>query len=96
VAAAEPNPATRVARSDGVIAQRLLDETVILDPHAGSYLRLNPSGSWIWERLADPQTVEELAQALATEYGLEGSRAEEDVVAFARDLAARGLAELTG
>jgi hypothetical protein len=95
VTALEPPATTRVARRDGVIAQRLLDETVILDPDAGLYLRLNPSGSWIWEQLDGPQSIETLAGALADEYGIEHSRALADVAAFARELSARGLTDLS-
>jgi len=96
VSAPDLEATARIARRDGVIAQRLLDETVILDPEAGTYLRLNPSGSWVWDRLDEPRSVEALAQALAGEFGVEQSRARTDVTAFARDLAARGLVELNG
>jgi hypothetical protein len=69
---------------------------VILDPEAGTYLRLNRTGSWVWQRLDAPRSVEELAEGMADEFGIDRSRARHDVSAFARDLAARGLAELMG
>jgi hypothetical protein len=85
----------RLVPRDDLIVQRLLDETVVLDPAAGTYVRLNPAGRFIWERLDGGRSIEELARALAGEFGIDASRAHEDVSAFARDLAARGLAELS-
>lgn len=88
--------ATRVARCQDVIAERLLDETVILDPDSGRYARLNPSGRWIWERLARPESVGALAEAMAAEFGIPESRALADVLEFVRALRDRGLVELAG
>jgi hypothetical protein len=96
VPAPEIAATTRIARRERVIAQGLLDETVILDPEAGTYLRLNRTGSWVWQRLDGPRTVEELAQGVAEEFGVDRSQARDDVSAFARDLVARELVELVG
>jgi Coenzyme PQQ synthesis protein D (PqqD) len=85
--------ANTVSRRDGLIAERLLDETVVLDPSADTYARLNPTGGWLWDRLSTPQTLNALAEAVATEFQLDEARALEDVKAFIRGLLERGLVE---
>lgn len=91
----ELEASTRVARREQVIAERLLDETVILDPESGTYLRLNSSGSWVWEQLGEPRTVAQLATTLVERFSLQPARAHADVGAFVRALEARGLADLS-
>jgi hypothetical protein len=86
---------TRVARREGLIAERLLQETVILDPDSDAYVRLNATGRWVWERLEAPQTVDSLARALAAEFEIDGPRALADVTGFVRGLLARGLVEVS-
>lgn len=86
---------TRLVRRREVIGERVLDETVVLDPESDAYARLNASGGWLWEQLGVAQTVGALAQALAAEYGIDRQRAQADVTAFARGLLERGLIETT-
>jgi len=89
----EPSAETPVVRRSSLIAERVLDETVVLDPAADVYVRLNSSGGWMWEQLREPRTVGALAQALAAEYGLEAGRAQADVTAFVDGLLERRLVE---
>ncbi len=86
---------TRVVRREGAIAERLLDETVVLNPDSDAYAQLNATGRWVWERLAAPQTLGSLADALAAEFEIDGRRALADVTAFVRGLVERGLAEVS-
>jgi hypothetical protein len=85
---------TRVARRPGVIFERVLDETVVLDLDSDAYWRLNPSGRWLWEQLSAPRTIGELSDVLGARFELDGTRALADVTEFVSDLAERGLVEL--
>lgn len=85
---------TRVWRRPSVISESVLDETVVLDPDADTYARLNPSGRWLWERISQPQTIEALARALAAEFGVDEPRALADVRSFVQDLVERRLVEV--
>jgi Coenzyme PQQ synthesis protein D (PqqD) len=87
---------TRIVRRQGVIAERLLDETVVLDPDSDAYARLNATGRWVWERLAAPQTLDSLARMLAAEFDIDAPRARADVAGFVRGLLERGLVEVSG
>jgi hypothetical protein len=89
----DPADDTRVVRRPGVIAERLLDETVVLDPESDAYAKLNRTGGFLWERLDEAETLHGLAGALATRFDIPEERARVDTSAFVRDLVARGLVE---
>jgi hypothetical protein len=88
------DPQTRVSRRPSVISEQVLEETVILDLESDAYVRLNPTGRVLWERLAAPQTVATLAQALAREFEVDDPEALADTSGFVRDLLGRRLVEL--
>lgn len=97
MASAAIDPATVASRSEEAIAERLLDETVILDPQTDRYTRLNATGSWLWEALGEaPSTAGRLAATLAKEFELPEPRALRDVATFLRELERRGLVTLEG
>lgn len=85
---------TRVRRGDGLIAEALGDETVMLDPERDSYLRLNRSGGILWSALSEPLTVGELAERLSDETGVDRERARDDTVRFVRQMLDHGALRL--
>ena len=58
-------PATRVARTEGFVTEPMEGGIVMLDPESDRYLRLNATGRLIWEALAEPATVADLARVLS-------------------------------
>jgi hypothetical protein len=83
-------PETRVARREGLIAETLGEETVMLDPERDTYLRLNRTGGIIWSGLDEPATVGELAERLARAAGIEAGRAREDTLRFVSQMVDHG------
>ncbi len=84
-------------RSPDALAEEVGGTTVVLDPVADRYCRLNGTGGFLFERLAGgAATPSQLAADLAAEAGIDPDRALADVLAFARDLAARGLLDVSG
>ena len=69
---------------------------MLLDAEGDVYLRLNPSGTRLWEALERPATVAELAAVLEAGYGLEPQVALADTVAFVKTMSDRGLIETGG
>lgn len=88
--------ATVVSRREDVIAERVLDETVILDPQSDRYVRLNVSARSLWEALAQPRTLQALADGLVAEFGIEQPRARVDAATFVGDLVERELVQIAG
>ncbi len=84
---------TRLRRSPEVLSERVGEATVAMDPVADRYTRLNATGGWLLDRLAEPVTPAELARDLAGEHGAPPERALPDVLDFAGDLLRRGLIE---
>jgi hypothetical protein len=86
---AEPTPDALVVRSERILAERVHDETLVLDLSTDLCTRLNQSGSVLWEAL--PCTLADLARRLEREFALDPARARADAEAFADELSARGL-----
>ncbi len=80
-----------IARREDVLAERVLDETVLLDPGSGTYVRLNGTGTVLWEALERPATLDALADRLAAHYDLDPGRAREDAARFVDALAQRDV-----
>jgi hypothetical protein len=85
------DPSSVVSRNPGAVSERLGVETVVLEPDQDLYVRLNATGTRVWEALAEPASAAGLAEALAVEFGLAGDRALADVEAFVDALSRRGL-----
>jgi hypothetical protein len=82
---------TTLQRTDRAVHDDLSEETVLLDVDAGTAVRLNSAGAWIWEQLEQPREVGALASGLAQRFEIDEARALGDVVAFAREMARREL-----
>jgi hypothetical protein len=86
---AESTPDALVVRSERILAERVHDETLVLDLSTERCTRLNQSGSVLWEAL--PCTVADLASRLEREFAVDPARARADAEAFVAKLSARGL-----
>jgi Coenzyme PQQ synthesis protein D (PqqD) len=68
----------------------------MLDPESDRYLRLNETGGLLWEALAEPTTLAELATHLAERTGIEHERAASDAAAFIKNLLDLGAVRIEG
>jgi hypothetical protein len=84
-----------VRRAD-VIARRLPDRTVLLNGSTGSCFELNPVGTLIWEQFDGARSLDDIAQQVATRFGLGPTTASADVQAFAQALTAANLVQTVG
>ena len=89
-----PDPSHVVRRSESVVSERFASETLVLDLTGDRYVRLNETGSRLWDALETPARPDELAAVLVAEWDLAPERAHDDVRAFLTMLADRGLVEL--
>lgn len=86
----------RVRRKDDVPWKILDDTVVILDLSGGDFFELDDVGCRIWKALDGVLTLEDQAQALVAEYGIDIEAARSDVIAFVTDLTDKGLVILEG
>lgn len=85
---------SKVVASQNPVSANLAGEAVILDPDSGMYYGLNEVGARVWELIQDPKTVDEIRDALLTEYEVKPERCERDLFALLQNLADKGLVEI--
>lgn len=72
----------RPVRRDGVLARRVDDVLVVLDPETGHYFQLNGVGADVWELCDGNATIEEIVTELESRYSVVRSTILEDVQAL--------------
>ena len=83
-----------VAAKDQVSSD-LAGETVLLSMQSAMYYGLDEVGSRIWELVREPIRVSDIRDSITREYEVEPERCEADVLEFLRELADKGLIEVT-
>jgi hypothetical protein len=79
------------ARSGQIETSAVGDRVVLYHRTSRSALVLNPTGSHLWERLATPAALPDLATALRQKFpALSGEDARRDVAAFLDELTRHG------
>lgn len=80
-------------RADEVIWRSVQGRVVALDLRSSRYFSLNQSATILWDLLEHDVSADELAEALAREYGLTRQAAERDVAVFLEELSSNNLLE---
>ena len=76
--------------------QRIAGRVVIAAARSHSIHELNEVGSFVWEVLEEPCSVEEVARRILDEYEVDYDRAREDAAGFVEQMRDRGLLEEAG
>ena len=74
-----------------VMSRLVGDETVLLDLASGVYFGLDGVGKRIWESIADGHDLVQTVAVVTSEFEVDETQAQSDVLAFASDLVERGL-----
>ncbi len=69
------------------------DGAVLMNIRGGHMITLNPTGSIIWQQLADGRSPEQIADSLSSEFGIPREQALADVNEFLEQLEAQHLIE---
>ena len=80
-----------VVASADQVSCNLVDETVILNSASGIYYGLNGVGARVWTLIQQPRRIEEILGALLSEYEVESSRCQDDLLALLKELQDKGL-----
>jgi hypothetical protein len=88
-----------LVRSKSVVARVVGGETLIVPVRAkvgdlASIYSFNGTGTLIWKLLQSPKTLGELAAAIAQEYDVDPTQAENDLTSFVNEMKAVGLVEV--
>lgn len=84
-----------VAAKDQVSSD-LGSEVAILDLSAGTYYGLNEVGARIWELIQEPRAVSDVRDTLVSEYAVDATRCEGDLLALLERLCEEGLVDVEG
>ncbi|HEU4993251.1 MAG TPA: lasso peptide biosynthesis PqqD family chaperone [Gemmatimonadaceae bacterium] len=82
-----------VAAKDQVSSD-LGGETILLSMENAMYYGLDEVGSRIWELVREPVRVSDIRDVIADEYDVDVDRCEADVLAFLREMIAKGLVQI--
>jgi PqqD family protein of HPr-rel-A system len=91
-ASSTPDGRSVAARRDAVLAERLDGETVLYDRESQHLHLLNQSATVVWDRLDGRAAVDEIADEVASAFGIDRDLAREDVLDVVGRLVQMGLA----
>ena len=67
------------------------DGIAILDLRSNTYFSLDPVGAAIWDRMAAPASLDELAAAIAADYDVAPEQCRGDIANLLEDMLTHGL-----
>ncbi len=76
------------------IASEMPNEVAILNPKTGMYFGLDHVGARIWELIQEPKAMEDIRDAILSEYEVGFVRCEQDLYELIRQLSSKGLIEV--
>jgi hypothetical protein len=76
---------------DDVVWREVGDELVVLELSTSTYLTLNGTARYLWERLTDATTIDGLIEMLVEHYQISADQARSDAESFLSALADREL-----
>jgi hypothetical protein len=78
-------------RATDLMEANLGDELVALDPAKGNCFGFNEVATWVWHRLEQPGTFDQLRDGLLAQYDVSDQQCTSELQALLDDLAERGL-----
>lgn len=83
-----------ILRNESIDDTDLDGEKVMMDLDKGQYFMMNEVGSRIWDLAQESITVNEIVQALLSEYDVEEQECKETVISFLKDLHQANLVKI--
>ena len=90
----DPMTPARISRHGDALAADVGDEVVLLNIATGYFHQLNVVGSYLWKRLDEPQTVEQLCHSAHCDFEADDGECRRDITAFVRELHDAGLVQI--
>jgi hypothetical protein len=85
------NPETTLVADRTHVSAEVDGEIVVLQVTTGTYFGVDDVGAFIWRRLQEPMTVQDLCSAVVARYDVESAHVAEDLDRFLNDLLGAGL-----
>lgn len=84
---------TSIKIHSGVMLQKVAEEMVLLEPTTGNYFTLNEIGAIIVEFAQSGRSIDDIVEALCSEFDVAEKVARDDVHKLLAQLVEQGLAE---
>lgn len=84
---------TKLVAVQDSLTSEVEDEKVVLQTETETYYGIDGVGAVAWDLLQQPRSLDELQEAIVSEYDVEPERCRRDLEAFAADLVENGLVE---
>lgn len=84
-------PEMRFRQNPAIAARVIEGKAVLIVPATAEIKGLNAAGTHLWQILAEPRTLEALADALLARFAVSAEAARVDAEAFVRSMIAKGL-----
>jgi hypothetical protein len=84
---------TIVKQSGDQLSCKLDEEVALLNLKTTLYFGVDEVGTFIWDQLAKPVSIEEICEAVSAKYDVDRPRCQVDVIAFVQKLDEAGLVE---
>ena len=89
------SPSTVISRNLDVPFSQLDDELLAIDAQAGYLYSLNETAGRVWDLIAEPTSFEKICQQLLSEYAVDESTCQQEVVKLLQGLIDAGLIQAT-
>lgn len=90
------NASARFVRCEDMLEAEVNDEIVALDVARGQCFGMNEVASAVWRMLAEPKSIDEICDALSTDYDVDAATCQAEVRHLMSELQNEGLVkELT-
>ena len=75
-----------IERNSNYPFQKVVDETIIVNPKSRLMHSLNEVGGFIWQKLSSPVKLSELIDSITSEYNADATQVQKDVIDFLVEL----------
>ena len=80
-----------IKRNNSYPFQRVMDETVIVEPRTRQMHHLNEIGTDIWDILSEPHTIRDVISRIMEGYEVDNTTLQSDVMNFLQEMMSRNL-----
>ena len=80
------NSEVLICRSDNPLASKLDGEVIMLDPDKGEYYNLNRVGSFIWDFLEKPASLDDVCREVRTRFAVSEDVCRADTIQYIKQM----------
>jgi hypothetical protein len=84
-----------ICRNDNSLASKLDGEVIMLDPDKGTYYNLNRVGSFIWDFLEKPASLDDICRKVRARFEVSEEVCRTDIIQYIKQMNDYGLIKVS-